>query len=312
MRWVTYQLAESDVHRVGLIEDGAVYGAAPGTRLVDVISRGVAGTAVAGEEIRRAPVDVYPLDEVRLLAPIPAPPSIRDFSVFVDHVATGIRNSTGRELDPGFFEQPVFWYCNPTTVVGTGTVVEVPGNEERMDYELGVAAVIGARGRDIEPARAEEHIAGFCIMNDWSARDLQAREMQIAPIGPSKGKDFATGLGPFLVTPDELEGRRAGRSYDLSMTAAVNGREYSRGCLADMYWSFAEMVAYASRAVTLLPGDVLCSGSVGMGCIGELILRHGADRYSWLAEGDEVTLAVDGMGELRNRITWGPPPHALR
>jgi 2-keto-4-pentenoate hydratase/2-oxohepta-3-ene-1,7-dioic acid hydratase in catechol pathway len=185
-----------------------------------------------------------------------------------------------------------------------------PGSSE-MDYELEVAAVIGRGGSDLDPAAAESHIAGFCVMNDWSARDVQRREMKLS-MGPVKGKDFATSLGPMLVTPDELESARSGRAYDLAMTATVNGKEYSRASLADIYWSFGEMIAYASRGAQVVPGDVIGSGTCGTGCILELSLVHGTDTYPWLQAGDVVELTVERLGTLRNRVVAGPPLRPLR
>jgi 2-keto-4-pentenoate hydratase/2-oxohepta-3-ene-1,7-dioic acid hydratase in catechol pathway len=138
-------------------------------------------------------------------------------------------------------------------------------------------------------------------MNDWSARDVQRREMKLN-LGPAKGKDFATTLGPFLVTPDELAGTEAGKAFDLTMTATVNGREYSRASLAGIHWGFDEMLAYASRDTRLRTGDVIGSGTCGTGCILELALVHGSEQYPWLVPGDEVTLAVDRLGTITNRV----------
>jgi 2-keto-4-pentenoate hydratase/2-oxohepta-3-ene-1,7-dioic acid hydratase in catechol pathway len=148
-------------------------------------------------------------------------------------------------------------------------------------------------------------------MNDWSARDVQRREMKLS-MGPVKGKDFATTLGPVLTTPDELEDARAGRAFDLRMTATVNGREYSQASLAEIYWSFEEMLAYASRGTELVPGDVIGSGTCGTGCILELSLVHGEEEYPWLRRGDEVTLAVERLGRVTNRVVEGPEVIPLR
>ena len=143
-------------------------------------------------------------------------------------------------------------------------------------------------------------------MNDWSARDLQRREMRLS-LGPAKGKDFATTLGPFLVTPDELEPFREGEAYDLAMTATVNGKEYSRASLAEIYWSFGEMLAYASRGTRVVPGDVIGSGTCGTGCILELSLVHGEQAYPWLSPGDHVALEVEHLGRVVNRVVEGKP-----
>ena len=173
-----------------------------------------------------------------------------------------------------------------------------------MDYELEVAAVVGMGGADLDPDEAQQIIAGYCVMNDWSARDIQRREMKLS-MGPVKGKDFATSLGPVFVTPDELEDARRDKSFDLAMTASVNGVEYSRASLADIYWSFGEMLAYASRGTRVETGDMIGSGTCGTGCILELSLVHGVERYPWLQPGDVVELSVERLGTLRNRVVAG-------
>ncbi|MGH7856220.1 MAG: fumarylacetoacetate hydrolase family protein, partial [Candidatus Binatia bacterium] len=248
---------------------------------------------------------------VRLRPPIPVPPSIRDFSSFLEHYRAGIV-AIGKHFDESWYEKPVFYFGNPAAVVGDGEVVRAPGNSRRMDYELEVCAIVSHEGVDLDPEEAEKHIAGYSIFNDWSARDVQSDEMARAPIGPAKGKDFANGLGPCLVTPDEVEDVRKDKGFDLTMTASVNGREYSRGNWASVYWSLGEMLAYASRNARLVPGDVIAAGTVGTGCILELSLTHGEARFPWLKEGDEVTLEIDRLGRLRNRIIFGPEPKPLR
>jgi fumarylacetoacetate (FAA) hydrolase len=221
----------------------------------------------------------YRLDEVRLLAPVRRPPAVRDFYAFEEHVRNAAQ-VTGRPGVPHeWYEIPAFYFSNPAAIYGPDEEVPYPDGSEGLDYELEVAAVIGAEGR----------IGGFTVMNDWSARDLQRREMTIG-LGPAKGKDFATSLGPVLVTPDELGDLR------LEMVARVNGEERSRGNLGDMYHSWEAIVAHAGRNTELLPGDVVGSGTVGGGCI----LEHGDGR--WLRPGDEVELEVEGIGVLRNRV----------
>jgi 2-keto-4-pentenoate hydratase/2-oxohepta-3-ene-1,7-dioic acid hydratase in catechol pathway len=242
---------------------------------------------------------------------IPNPPSIRDFSSFVEHYRAGIV-AIGKTFDDNWYGAPVFYFTNPNALVTDGDVVRIPGNTSRMDYELEVAAIVGQECIDLDPAEAESVIAGYCVFNDWSARDIQSDEMARAPIGPGKGKDSANGIGPFLVTPDELEDARTARGYNLAMTASVNGKEYSRGNWADVYWSFSEMLAYASRNTRLMPGDVIGSGTVGTGCILELSARHGTEKFPWLEEGDEVTVEVERLGRMSNRIARGPQPKPLR
>ncbi|TML55018.1 MAG: DUF2437 domain-containing protein [Actinobacteria bacterium] len=221
----------------------------------------------------------YPLDEVRLLAPVRRPPSVRDFYAFESHVKNA-RAVTGRgEVPPEWYELPVFYFSNPAAIYGPDDDIPYPEGTQKLDYELEVAAVIGA----------EAKIAGFTVMNDWSARDLQRKEMAVG-LGPAKGKDFATSLGPVLVTADELGDLR------LEMVARVNGEERSRGNLGELYWPWETIVAHAARNSELRPGDVIGSGCVGTGCI----LEHGDER--WLQPGDEVELEVEGIGRLRNRI----------
>ena len=229
---------------------------------------------------------------------MPVPPSIRDFYAFEGHVATA-RRSRGLEMDPDWYDLPVFYFTNPAAVLGPDDVVVPPADTLELDYELEVAAVIGIECRDVDPRRWLDVVAGFTVMNDWSARDLQRREMAHG-LGPAKGKDFATSLGPVLVTPAEvLRGRDAPSG---AMTASVNGEEWSRGQLGDLHHTWGALVAHASRGTRLRPGDVLGSGTVGTGCILELGLVHGRERYPWLQAGDEVTLEVEGIGRLTNRI----------
>lgn len=238
-----------------------------------------------------------PIRKVTLLCPVPEPPSIRDFYAFEEHVATA-RRSRGLEMDPAWYEDPVFYFTNPAVVLGPGDVVHPPSTTE-LDYELEVAAVIGVECSDVDPDEWFDVVAGFTIMNDWSARDLQRKEMALG-LGPAKGKDFATSLGPVLVTPDEVIDAR-GIPTGL-MTARVNGVEWSRGELADLHFGWGELIAHASRSTRLRPGDVIGSGTVGTGCILELGLVHDHKRYPWLLVGDEVTLEVEGIGALTGRI----------
>jgi fumarylacetoacetate (FAA) hydrolase len=218
------------------------------------------------------------LDEVELLPPVLHPPSVRDFYAFEQHVKTA-RAGRGLDMPEEWYRIPVFYFSNPAAIYGPEAEIPYPQGTEELDYELEVAAVIGADGQ----------IGGFTVMNDWSARDLQREEMQVG-LGPAKGKDFATSLGPIVVTPDEFDGSAA------TMVARVNGEERSRGELGDMYHSWDAIVEHAARNTELYPGDVLGSGTVGTGCILEL----GDGR--WLEPGDVVELEVEGIGVLRNRI----------
>ena len=310
MRWVTYRHHKENADRLGLLVDEAIRGLPIGASLLALLGDDGERMARAAERAHSDPAEVVARDAVRLRAPIRQPPTVRDFYAFEEHVKTA-RQRRGLEMDPDWYELPVFYFSNPYAIVGPDDDVAIAPGSAEMDFELEVAAIVGRGGVDIPPDQAETHIAGFCIMNDWSARDIQRREMKLS-MGPVKGKDFATSLGPALVTPDELESARRGRAYDLTMTASVNGVEYSRASLADIYWSFGEMLAYASRGTRIETGDVIGSGTCGTGCILELSLVHGADAYPWLAPGDVVELAVDRLGTLRNRVVAGAPLRPLR
>lgn len=309
MRWVTFEDGHG-VERVGLAVGEDVHALPRGETLLGLLGDDGERLHEAAERARRDPEEVVARADAQLLAPIPHPPTVRDFYAFEAHVATA-RRARGLEMPPDWYELAVFYFSNPHRILGLGEPVAAPRGSTALDYELEVAAIVGRGGSDLTPDEAEASIAGFTIMNDWSARDLQRREMQLN-LGPAKGKDFATTLGPELVTPDELSGRRSGAAYDLTMTAelrrAAQGEAVvcSRGTLADLHWSFGEMIAYASRDARVEPGDVIGSGTVGTGCLLELRLVHGADAYPWLAPGDEVTLSVERLGSLTTRVVAAP------
>lgn len=312
MKWATFRAAGNpEIDRVGVVVDGTLSALPAGTRLADLTKYGQEALLQIGETALRSPASTHVLADVRLRPPIPNPPSIRDFASFREHIEVSMSN-LGVSLRDDWFEAPVFYFTSPNNLFGHGDVVRVHGDTLQMDYELEVCAVIGTGGMDIDPTDAHRHIAGYAIFNDWSARDLQAAEMRRAPVGPGKGKDAATSIGPFLVTPDELADRISGAGFDLKMTAQVNGSTYSVGNLSSIGWSFAEMIAFASRGSPLVPGDVIGSGTVGTGCILELSGSHGLDRFPWLREADEVVLEVERLGRLRNTIAWNRRPIPLR
>lgn len=241
--------------------------------------------------------DIWPLDDdVQLLAPLTRPRSIRDFYAFEAHVRNA-RVRRGLGMVPEWYNAPVFYFSNPNAVYGPGAQVPYPRHTHMLDFELEVAAVIGREGRDIAPEDAEQHIVGFMIMNDWSARDIQREEMKVG-LGPAKGKDFATSFGPWLVTLDELADRRTGPGlrYNLEMVARINGREVSRGNLADMHFHWGELLARASQDCTLYPGEIIGSGTVGTGCLLE------TEAAPWLKPGDVVELEVERLGVLINEV----------
>lgn len=230
--------------------------------------------------------------------PVPPVASIRDFYAFEQHVKT-CRRHRGLDMLPQWYQVPVFYFSNSTSVLAHEAPVTAPQGSEALDYELELACVVGKQVKDL-PAddRALEAIIGFTIMNDWSARDLQRAEMAVG-LGPSKSKDFATSLGPELVTFDELRDRYQDGRLHLEMTAQVNGRELSRGNSGAMHWTWPQILAHASRDVWLRPGDVIGSGTVGSGCILELTPEAVG---GWLKPGDVVELTIERLGTLRNRV----------
>jgi len=283
--------------RVGLVTDEAVVPVAEvaGREGQEVLL----AVAMARPTVPPAVGRPEPVDQVRLLAPVPEPPSIRDFYAFEAHVATA-RRSRGLEMEPDWYELPVFYFTNPAAVLGPDDEVRAPATSQELDFELEVAAVIGIDCADVAPGAWLEVVAGFTVMDDWSARDLQRREMALG-LGPAKGKDFATSLGPVLVTPEEiLDEEGVPRA---AMVARVDGEIWSRGELADLHHPWGDLIGHASRDTRLRPGDVIGSGTVGSGCILELGLVHGRDRYPYLAPGTVVELEVEGIGILRNRIS---------
>jgi len=237
------------------------------------------------------------LETAKVRSPIPRPPSIRDFYAFEDHVKAA-RARRGLQMPAEWYEFPAFYYSNPNAVYGPDEEVPRPSYTKALDFELEVACVIGKAGRNISEPDAASLIAGYTIMNDWSARDVQEKEMKIG-LGPAKAKDFATSLGPWLVTPDELQDRQVAPGvFRLAMTAKVNGKLLSKGEMNKMHWTFPQMIARASQSVNLQPGDIFGSGTVGTGSILEL----GPEVHRWLLPGDVVELEVERLGVLRNRI----------
>ena len=233
--------------------------------------------------------------------PILSPPTFRDFYAFEQHVGT-MWKRRDLEIPEAWYRLPIFYFSNTSEVRGPGEAVWAPRGSTELDYELEVGALIDTPVRDLDAGRGEEAIGGYMVMNDWSARDLQREETTVR-LGPAKGKDFATSIGPWLVTPDELADARAGKGYDLAMTATVNGTELSRGTWSSAHFGFGEMVERASADVRLRPGDLLGSGTVGTGCLLEIrdeILKR------YLEPGDTVTLAIERLGELTAPVVERP------
>src|SRR5665213_519920 len=258
MKWVTFR--GPDGERAGVLSGDAIHPMPPGVTLLDLVGRGAAGLREAGEEARRS--DPVRLDDVTLMAPIPRPPSIRDSLCFLDHM----RNCQaavggGRVLSDTWYRIPAFYFACPATVLGPYDDAPMAPGSAWQDFELEIAAIIGTRGKDLTVEQAEQAIIGYTIFNDWSARDLQQMEGQLA-IGQGKGKDSGVTLGPYLVTPDELEPYRRDGKLDLQVTALVNDSVIGSGSTAQMDWSFGEVISYVSRGVSLTPGDVIGSGTV--------------------------------------------------
>ncbi len=281
--------------RPALVKEGQVY-PLPFADMRGVIEAG------AQQAVRLATQDSFALDKVRTHAPL-KPTTLRDAYAFEQHVRTANQNR-GREIPEEWYKFPVFYYTNPNSIFGPADEIPYPHYTSALDYELEVAVVIGKGGRDIRPEDAPAHIFGYTIFNDWSARDVQREELKVG-LGPAKGKDFASSLGPYLVTPDEFADRATTKPgvYDLKMLARINGVERSRGNLKDLFWSFGEIIARASDSADLLPGDVIGSGTVGTGCLLELTKGQGP----WLRPGDVVELEVERIGILRNIIGEDTP-----
>ncbi|WP_369250060.1 fumarylacetoacetate hydrolase family protein [Streptomyces sp. R41] len=283
----------------GVVEDAVVRPLPDGTSPVEALGVSPVGPAV-------------PLADVRLLPPL-EPGTVRDFVTFEEHVE-GVRRSVdgAAGVPDAWYDAPTFYFTNPYAVVGPYDDVPVPPGAQVLDFELEVAAVIGREGRDLTPEQARDHIIGYTIFNDWSARDLQSREMRVG-LGPCKGKDTAATLGPYLVTADELDAYRDADGFlRLALTAEVNGEVVGKDLLSNMSWTFEEMVAYASRGTVVRPGDILGSGTCGNGgCLAELWGVRGRQDPPPLKPGDTVTLTVEGIGSTSNTVVEGTDPVPL-
>lgn len=283
----------ADLENNQVVDCAAVLGrlrvAEPLPRAVDVIAYNTEHSGALSRGVRdldRHDAPRWGLDEVVFLPPVEAA-SLRDFIAFEQHIRA-VRFIRGAEIPPAWYKMPVYYKGNYRTLLGHEQALTWPRYSQRMDYELELACVIGKEGVDISEDGAAAHVGGYTVMNDWSARDIQMEEMSVG-LGPAKGKDFATSLGPWLVTPDEFN------PADARMTARINGEVWSDGNIGQIHWSFEQMIAHASMDETLYPGDVLGSGTVGGGC--------GLELDRWLQSGDVVELEVAGIGVLRNRVT---------
>ncbi|SEK55930.1 2-keto-4-pentenoate hydratase/2-oxohepta-3-ene-1,7-dioic acid hydratase (catechol pathway) [Blastococcus sp. DSM 46786] len=300
MRFATWE-AEGRV-QAGVVEAAGLHALPDGRSILDLVRAGLPAALEAGAAALDGPA--VPLGSVRLLPPL-TPPTVRDFVAFEEHVE-GIVAGNGEAVVPEWYQAPTFYFTNPYALVGAHDDVAVPPGSQRFDFELEVAVVVGRDGASLTPETAREHVFGYTIFNDWSARDLQFREMAVK-LGPAKGKDSATTLGPWLVTADELEPYRDADGFlALDMRVSVNGEQLGQDLLSNMGWPFEELISYASRGTEVRAGDVLGSGTCGNGgCLAELWGRHGATAPPPLRPGDVVEMTVEGLGTIRNRVVEG-------
>jgi 2-keto-4-pentenoate hydratase/2-oxohepta-3-ene-1,7-dioic acid hydratase in catechol pathway len=307
MKFITFE-NHNGINRLGLLQNStrvidineASNGKLP-SNMLELVERNGHYLPLIGELGILSTKDkgVYSLAEVKLKAPLPNPRSFRDFYAFEQHVKTA-RANRGLEMIPEWYEIPVFYFSNHLVMKGPEEPIKRPKKCEWLDYELEIACIIGKEGQNISREQADEYIFGYCILNDWSARDLQRKEMMVG-LGPAKGKDFATSIGPYIVTSDELSEFTSNKGFNLKMTAKVNGVLLSEGNTKDLFYSFAEMIERASDGVTLYPGEIIGSGTVGTGCLLEL----GQEIHRWLEPGDLVELEIENLGVLRNTIISG-------
>jgi len=320
MKLLTYKTSESESHQLGVLKNQLVYNLNSyfgNISLIELIQLNDYKQQI-NAFISNNDCLTHDFNNITILPTIPKPTSFRDAYAFREHVATA-RKNRGVEMIEEFDQFPVFYFSNHNAMFGDKQDIELmPDHFQKLDYELEFAIVIGKGGTNILSKDADKHIAGFCILNDLSARALQIEEMKLN-LGPAKGKDFANVLGPYLVTPDELEDKTIdtpfGKKYNLQMKCYVNGKLLSQGNAKDMNWTFAEIIERASYGVELFPGDVIGSGTVGTGCLLEL---NGSDKTLnpnhkdiWLKDGDEIEMKIQGLGKITNKITKIDSNHSL-
>ncbi|WP_215453036.1 fumarylacetoacetate hydrolase family protein [Streptomyces sp. ATCC 21386] len=309
MRFATYE--HRDQHHVAVVDkDGTLRPLSGVHCLTGLLTEAGSMPELLDAGTRLLDAQAGPhVSEVRLLPPL-QPPTVRDFVTFEEHVE-GVRRSVdgAAGVPERWYAAPTFYFTNPYAVYGPHDDIPVPPGSSLLDFELEVAAVIGKEGRDLTPEQARDHIVGYTVFNDWTARDLQYAEMKVG-LGPCKGKDTATTLGPYLVTADELEQYRDADGFlRLALTAQVNGEVVGKDLLSNMSWTFEELVAYASRGTVVRPGDVLGSGTCGNGgCLAELWGVRGKQDPPPLKPGDTVTLTVEGIGSVANTVVPGTDP----
>jgi fumarylacetoacetate (FAA) hydrolase len=320
MKLLTYRTNNLEAHQIGVLQNQLIYNlnnCFGDISLVELIQiedyKDQVASFIGNNDCLK-----HDINDITVLATIPKPTSFRDAYAFREHVATA-RKNRGVEMIAEFDQFPVFYFSNHNAMFADGQEIELmPDHFHRLDYELEFAIVIGKGGENILSKDADKHIAGFCILNDLSARELQMEEMKLN-LGPAKGKDFANVLGPYLVTTDELENKSIntpfGKKYDLKMECFVNGKLLSEGNAKEMDWTFAEIIERASYGVELFPGDVIGSGTVGTGCLLELNgsgkILDSDYKEQWIKEGDEIEMQIEGLGKITNKIVKSDSNHSL-
>ena len=321
MKLVTYKIKNIKTHQIGVVKDDIVFNLNHlfgDISLVDLIQLENYQSRINGV-IHDKNISKHKLSNVTLLPPIPKPNSFRDAYAFRQHVET-CRKNRGAEMIKEFDEFPVFYFSNHNSMFADKDDIELmPDHFEKLDFELEFAAIIGKKGKNILSKDADKYIAGFCVLNDISARTLQSEEMKLN-LGPAKGKDFANVIGPYLVTTDELKHKEIktpfGKKYDLEMRCYVNGDLISSGNTKDMSWTFAEIIERASYGVEIVPGDIIGSGTVGGGCFLEINgTKKRADKNyidRWLKQGDIIKMEIDSIGNISNKIIKSKNNHSIQ
>ena len=321
MRLSTYKLANNNKELIGLVKKDSLINLNEffgDISLVDLIKKDNWKSETL-KKIDEEKLVTHHINDVNLLAPIPNPNSLRDAYAFRQHVETS-RKNRGLEMIKEFDEFPVFYFSNHNAIYGPQDEIKcMPSHFEKLDFELEIAIVIGKEGRNLKANEASSYIAGYMIMNDVSARGLQMKEMKLN-LGPAKGKDFASVIGPYLVTPDEIKDKLIdkgghGSIYDLKMSCFLNNQLVSEGNFKDMNWTFEQIIERVSYGATIYPGDIIGSGTVGTGCLLEL---NGTEKiidsnYNevWLKEGDVIKMKIDKLGEISNKIVSESSDHKI-
>ena len=320
MKLLSYKIAENQTHQIGVLQDEIIYNLNVffgDISLIELIQ--IEGyQSQIKSFINSQDIIKHELKDIMFLPPIPKPNSFRDAYAFKEHVET-CRANRGVDMIPEFNKFPVFYFSNHNAMYANEENIELmPDHFNKLDYELEFAIIIGKKGKNIVVEKADDYIAGFCILNDLSARTLQINEMKLN-LGPAKGKDFANIIGPYLVTKDELESKAItttyGKKYDLEMKCFVNGELLSKGNAKEMYWTFAQIIERASYGVELLPGDIIGSGTVGTGCLFEL---NGSRKKEdpeyiekWINPNDKIEMEIEGLGKITNKILQSNTSHSI-